>query len=99
MVVWGCQVALQTSGLVFKLWNTDIAKERRRCLKKGIPNIDRKSKSLPMHHFQNRIMCQNTIIQNKGEAKLSRKKFRTIEDTRISINLHQGTSRAIDLMS
>jgi len=68
-------------------------------LKKEIPNIDKKSISLKMHHIKNRIMLLNTIIQSKVEVKLSRKKFRTIENTIISIKLRKGISRAIDLRS
>lgn len=65
-------------------------------MKREIPNIDRKSRSLPMHLFQNRTMHLNTITQNKEEAKLLRKKFTTIEDMKITINHHKGISRAID---
>ena len=99
MVVWACLVALQTSELVYKIWNTDIIKERQQCLRKGIPNIDRRSKSLLMHHFQNRIMFLNTITQNKEEVRHSKMKFNSIADTSKWANLRKGISRAIDLMS
>ena len=99
MVVWACPVALQTSELVYKIWNTDIIKGRPQCLRKGIPNIDKKSKSLLMHHFQNRIKFLNTIIQNKEEVKHSKMKYISIVDTSKWVNLRNGISRAIDLMS
>ena len=99
MVVWVCPVALLTSELVYKIWNTDIIKERRQCLRKGIPNIDRRSKSLLMHRFQNRIMFLNTIIQNKEEVKHLKMKFNSIADTIKWVNLRNGISKAIDLMN
>ena len=75
------------SELVYKIWNTDIVKEKPQCWRKGIPNIDKKSKSLLMHHFQNRITFLNTIIQNKVEVikeAVTRKhlklKFKTIRE-------------------
>ena len=79
------------SELVYKIWNTDIVKGKPQCSRKGIPNIDKKSKSLLMLHFQNRITFLNTIIQNKVEVikeavtrKHLKMKFKTIrEDMKI----------------
>ena len=68
-------------------------------MRKGIPNIDKKSINLPMRHFQNRNMFLSTIIQNKVEFRLLRKRFRTIEDMIISIKLLKEISRVIDLRS
>ena len=42
MVDWACQVVLQTSEQAYKQWNIDIVKERLQCLRKGIPNIDKR---------------------------------------------------------
>ena len=100
MVDWVCQEVLQKSGMVSRIWITDIIKERLRCLRRGIPNIDRRSQSLLMHQFlHNRIMVLlNMIIQSKVEVvvKHSKMKFTSTADTNKWLSLLNARCRATD---
>ena len=51
MVDLVCQEVLRKSEMVSRIWITDIIKERLRCSRRGIRNIDRRSQSLLMHQF------------------------------------------------
>ena len=103
MVDLVCQEVLRKSGMVFRIWITDIIKERLRCLRKGIPNIDRRSQSLLMHPFlHNRIMVLlNMIIQSKVVVVVTmlkhlRMKFISTADTNKWLSLQNARCKATD---